>query len=309
MSNAFTYKGVDGTEIHARSWVSVQNPKAIVQIAHGMAEHMGRYDAFAQFLNDQQIIVYGNDHRGHGKTGEAANSIGYFADKDGFETVMEDLYQLTTIIQEKHPNIPIILFGHSMGSFLSRRYVQKYGDVLTGLILSGTGGDPGFIGKVGKYLAKREIKKVGAQTASEKLNKLTFGNYNKKFNPAQTDFDWLTRDRKEIDNYINDPFCGFVCSTGFFYDLLDGLEVIHRMENRKRTPKDLPIFLIAGDKDPVGNYGKGVKEVYKGFQRIGITDITYKLYPGARHEILNELNREEVMKDIFEWILIHINRD
>ncbi len=301
---SLTFETTDGLEIYATCWMKndQENPKGIVHIAHGMAEHIDRYDRFAQKLVEENFIVVGNDHRGHGRTGARANQLGYFADSNGFEKVVGDMYALTKMMKVQHPNIPIILFGHSMGSFLARRYVQKYGEDIACLILSGTGSNPGILGKIGKFIAKREVKKHGATTASPKLNQLTFGSYNKKFKPKRTDFDWLTRDEAEVDKYIEDPLCGFICSARFFYDLLDGLLAIHRKENILNTPKELPIFLLAGEEDPVGNYGKGVKEVFELYKQVGVKEVSMKLYEGGRHEMLNEINRKEVMEDILQWL-------
>ncbi|MGG1675964.1 lysophospholipase [Neobacillus sp. NRS-1170] len=306
--SSFTFQTEDGVEIFAKKWASENEirPKAIVQIAHGMAEHIERYDAFAKELISHNFIVYGNDHRGHGETAKLNNSSGYFADKQGFKKVVEDMHELTTIIEKEFPDIPIILFGHSMGSFLSRRYIQLYGNQLAGVILCGTGGDPGIMGKIGKWIASREIKRKGAQTPSPLLNNLTFGSYNKSFKPARTEFDWLSREEREVDKYIEDPMCGGIFSAGFFYDLLGGIAIINKPENLRMIPVNLPIFLISGAKDPVGNDSKGVLKTYKVYKQVGIIEVSYKLYEDARHELLNETNREEVQEDIIRWINVHI---
>ncbi|MBB6451731.1 alpha-beta hydrolase superfamily lysophospholipase [Salirhabdus euzebyi] len=306
----FSYTVDDGDKIFARKWIEedLETPKAIVQIAHGMAEHIKRYDDFAEELVANQLFVFGNDHRGHGMTGQTNNNLGFLAEKDGFETVVTDMYALTKQIKEQYPNVPIILFGHSMGSFLSRRYIQMHGEELDGVILSGTNGDPGFAVKLGKMIAKREVKKIGAITASPTLNKLTIGSYNKRFQPARTDADWLTRDQNEVDKYIDDPLCGRIMSAQFYYDLLDGIETINKKANVASIPKHLPVFFIAGDQDPVGQFGKGVTKTYQAFKSAGIKDVTCKLYPGARHEILNETNRKEVYEDVLNWLDEHIKK-
>ena len=304
----FTYQTNDGTEIYANKW-KVENeetPRAIVQIAHGMAEHIERYNSFSNELISHNLFVYGNDHRGHGKTGTNSKSFGYFADEHGFEKVVNDMSALTNIIKMDYPDIPIILFGHSMGSFLSRRYIQLHGDRIDGVILSGTGGDPGLMGKIGRMIAKREMKKNGPQTPSPLMNKLTFGSYNKGFAPTRTEFDWLSRDAAEVDKYIEDPFCGGVFTAGFFNDLLEGIEIINNPSNIAKIPMNLPIYLLSGSKDPVGRNTKGVMKTYQAFIKAGIRDVTYKLYDNARHEILNEINRDEVAADIIHWISDHI---
>ncbi|WP_462412972.1 alpha/beta hydrolase [Neobacillus sp. Marseille-QA0830] len=307
--SGFTFQSDDGTDIFAKKWSleSKSKPKAIVQISHGMAEHIARYDSFANALVSGNVFIFGNDHRGHGETGEKTNSIGYFADENGFAKVVEDMRKLTDIIEKDYPDVPIFLFGHSMGSFLARRYIQLYGDRLSGVILCGTGGDPGLMGKIGRMIAAREGKKKGRKTPSPLLNNLTFGNYNKAFRPNKTEFDWLTRDEKEVDRYIADPLCGGIFTAGFFYDFLDGIGTINILENINKVPARLPIFLISGDKDPVGGKnGKGVIETVKQFKQAGVQDVTVKLYPDARHELLNEINKEEVQKDIMDWVNAHL---
>lgn len=304
--NDFSYEAKDGTTIYAQSWSTSTEPKAIVQIAHGMAEHIDRYDEFARELVKNDFSVYGNDHRGHGKTAGTKENLGYFADEDGFSMVVEDMHQLTLKIREVYPTAPIILFGHSMGSFLARKYIQVYGGELTGVILSGTGGDPGFLGKMGLLLAKNEAKRKGAKTPSPLLDKLAFGNFNKPFKPARSDFDWLSRDQEAVEKYIQDPLCGNISSAGFFQDLFEGLMSIHKPAEIRKTPKDLPIFLLSGSKDPVGNNSKGVLQVYQSYLQAGIKDITYKLYEDGRHEMLNEINKHEVYEDIINWITLKI---
>jgi alpha-beta hydrolase superfamily lysophospholipase len=308
INSLFSYQASEGTEIFASKWTDVSEvtPRAIVQIAHGMAEHIERYHVFANELVSHNIFVYGNDHRGHGKTGTHANSIGYFAKEDGFEKVVNDLYTLTTIIEKDYPNIPIFLLGHSMGSFLSRRYIQLHGDRIAGVILSGTGGDPGLLGKIGRMIAKREMKKKGARMPSQLMNKLTFGSYNKGFTPNRTEFDWLSRDVAEVDKYIDDPLCGGVFTAGFFNDLLEGIEIINNPSNLSTIPLNLPIYFISGSKDPVGGNTKGVLKTYQSFINAGLTDVKYKFYDEARHEILNEINKDEVAAEIIQWINSHI---
>jgi alpha-beta hydrolase superfamily lysophospholipase len=306
---SFTCQTNDGVEIFVKKWTPEieEQPRAVVQIAHGMAEHIERYDSFANELAAHNIVVYGNDHRGHGRTATLNNSPGFFADEQGFEKVVDDMKMLTDLIRKDHPNVPVILFGHSMGSFLSRRYIQLHGDELSGVILSGTGGDPGLMGKVGRVIASREMKKKGKRTPSPLLNKLTFGSYNKSFKPNRTEFDWLSRNSEEVDKYIKDPHCGGVFSAGFFYDLLDGLGTINKPENIRAIPTTLPIFLVSGSQDPVGANTKGVMKTCQAYKRAGITDVTFRFYEDARHELLNEINRDEVQADIISWIDEHIN--
>jgi alpha-beta hydrolase superfamily lysophospholipase len=226
----------------------------------------------------------------------------YFADEDGWELVVDDLNELTKRIKQENPDLPVFLFGHSMGSFLSRRYIQKYGEGLSGVILSGTGGDPGILGSIGVWVAKQEIKKRGKKGKSKLLNKLSFGSYNKAFKPNRTEFDWLSRDEKEVDKYIEDPYCGEVATAGFFYDMLVGIKLLDKPERLRQVPKDLPVLIFSGDKDPVGQNSRGVLKTYRNFQMVGIKDVDCKLYQGGRHEMLNEINKDEVFSDVVDWL-------
>jgi len=275
----------------------------VVQIAHGMAEHAGRYARFAGVLTAAGFGVYANDHRGHGKTAGELENVGYFADVDGWRTVVDDMLQLTDIVRRETPGVPVFLLGHSMGSFLVRTYIADHGDDITGAILSATGGDPGLLGKVGRLIARWECFRKGRRGKSPLLNTLSFGGFNKAFTPNRTDFDWLSRDAAEVDAYIADPYCGGVFTAGFFSDLLEGLAFINSPEGIRRIPKNLPIFFISGASDPVGKNTRGVRQVMDTYKAAGIADVSAAFYDGARHEILNETNREAVFKDILEWMI------
>ncbi|WP_203363346.1 alpha/beta hydrolase [Bacillus sp. REN10] len=293
----------DGYEVFLTEWTDeAVKPKAVLQIAHGMAEHIKRYRRLAQYLASQGFVVYGNDHRGHGQTGEKSGLLGFFAEENGFERVTEDLKEINDHIHRTHPDLPVFLMGHSMGSFLIRRYLQRFPRTVHGVILSGTGSDRGLLGKAGKMLAKVESRRRGKRTKSPLLNQLSFGNFNKKLSNVQTEFDWLSRDREQVQAYIDDPYCGFIPTAGFFYDLLSGLEKIHKREEVSRMEKDLPFFFISGDQDPVGDYSKGVLRVIHQYKQQGITNIHYQLYQEGRHEMLNETNSQQVIEDITNWL-------
>lgn len=298
---------MDGIKIHG--YVISPDPgvqvKGIVQIAHGMAETSERYERFAAFLAGLGYLVYIHDHRGHGKTAENLDNVGYLADKDGFMWLVKDMHHLTVIIRKKYPSLPLFLLGHSMGSFASQRYAMEYGKELSGLILMGSNGNQGIMLKAGRLIAAMEAGRTGRRTKSEKMNNLLFGGFNKLFSPNRTDFDWLSRDEEEVDKYIKDPYCGTVFTSGFYHDFIIGLMVIEKKKNRKKVPKELPMLIISGDRDPVGRCGKGVKNLYQIYKKTGVNDITLKLYPEARHELLNELNREQVTEDIASWIKEH----
>jgi alpha-beta hydrolase superfamily lysophospholipase len=300
-SDTFTFVAEDGTKIFVHRWFP-ENIKAACQIAHGMAEHSARYERFARKLVDAGYAVYANDHRGHGKTAGEVKNLGYFADKNGWDLVVQDMHQLTEIIKENHKDIPVFLIGHSMGSLLSLDYLSRFGNDLKGALLSAPPENPGFLGNLGILLAKLECWRKGRETASPLLDKLTFGSFNKAFKPNRTDFDWLSRDDTEVDKYIGDPFCGTIFTAGFFVDLLTGVKKVNDAKMIATIPKDLSIYLIAGDKDPVVNDTKGVVQIKTALEKAEVADINLTLYPEARHEMLNEINRKEVYRDIVAWL-------
>ena len=307
-NDTFTFKAADGTQIFTYRWMP-DNASAIVgavQIAHGMVEHAARYERFADALTKAGYAVYANDHRGHGKTAGSLDRVGYFADEMGWEKVVVDMHTLTGVIKKECPKKPFFLFGHSMGSFLSRYYAMHYAAELTGLVLSGTAGDSGALGKIGIIVAAIEAKIKGKKAKSNILDKLSFGTFNDAFKPNRTDYDWLSRDNAEVDKYVNDPWCGAVCTAGFFCDMLGGIIYINKKENIAKIPKSLPIYIFSGTKDPVGGNTKGVNQVYNALKDAGIGDVTLKFYEDARHETLNEINREEVFRDVIAWMNKHV---
>ncbi|NBG86946.1 alpha/beta hydrolase [Isachenkonia alkalipeptolytica] len=304
----FYITGYGDKEIHCKKWTKgdPSQVKAVIQIAHGMGEHIGRYDDFARFMVQQGYGVFGNDHRGHGKTPEKSGIYGHLSDEDGWRTTVMDLNYLREEIEKQYPDKLVILIGHSMGSFLARDYVQEFGDHVQGLILSGTGGSLGLEGNAGLLLARVEKLLRGKRKKSPLLNRLIFGNYNKKFEPVKTPFDWLSANEWEVRAYVEDPLCGNIMTTGFYVDLLQGVKRVHQRGNMEKMPKDLPILLFSGAKDPVGKEGKGVREVEKLFKDYGIEDVTTKLYPEGRHEMLHENNKEEVYSDVLRWIEVKV---
>jgi alpha-beta hydrolase superfamily lysophospholipase len=303
----FTFVDKGNLQIFVYKWLPDEEVqvKGVVQIAHGMAETAARYEGFARALTNDGFVVYANDHRGHGKTAGEVEKLGDLGE-DGFNSMVENMHGLNERIKEENPNLPIFLFGHSMGSFLTQRYICLYGNGLKGAIVSGSCGKQGMIIDVARLIAKGEIKKIGRSGKSNKLDKLSFGSYNNSFKPNRTGFDWLSRDNKEVDKYIADPFCGTVFTAGFFYDFLSGLKSIADQTEIKNVPKDLPIYIFSGDKDPVGKNGKGVLKLVKTYKEHGIKDLTHKLYKDGRHEMLNETNKEEVTFDVLKWLNAHI---
>ncbi len=304
-SSTLAVSANDGTSLHTYRWLPDGPPRAIVQLAHGMAEHASRYERFAQALTGAGYAVYANDHRGHGQTASAADH-GYFADHDGFNTVVTDMSTLSEFAQAEHPGVPLVLFGHSMGSFLSRAYAAQHGARLAALVLSGTGGDPGPLAAVGKRVAGVQARLRGRHHPSGLMDKLTFGQFNSKFKPNRTAFDWLSRDDAEVDKYVADPLCGNVFSAAFYADLLGGLQQINSSSAFAAVPRDLPILVMSGELDPVGDNGKGPREVADKYRKAGVTDVTTTIYPEGRHEVLNDSNRDEATADVLAWLDQHL---
>lgn len=301
--NEFSFGSCDcKSTIYVREWLPDTAPIGVVQICHGVAEHISRYDAFARFLAEHGFVVAGNDHLGHGKSVADVEKQGYFGEHGGWELVVGDIRKLYERLREQYFSLPIFLFGHSMGSFLARTYIIRYHDGPDGVILSGTGQQSPLLLATGLTTANAVIRRHGAQHKSKLLNDLSFMGYNSRYKPNRTEFDWLTRDEAVVDAYIADPDCGYVCSAGLFRDMMTGIKYISSAKNLHRMNKDLPIYFIAGDDDPVGEYGKGVLRAYNGFLKAGLSDVTLKLYHGARHEILNEISRDEVYADVLNWL-------
>lgn len=299
----FKFKDIDGTEILVRKWAKINNkPKCVIQIAHGMAEESSRYDYVAQRLNEEGYIVYANDHRGHGETAESREELGYISDEDGFQWMVNNIKQLNDIIKKEYSGLPIVLLGHSMGSFLSQRYAEIYGDSIDYLVLTGTNGKPKLITKLGIKITKRDIKKYGRKHTGRLINKFAFDAYNNNFKPTRTQFDWLSSVDEEVDEYIKNDLCGFKCSSSFYYDFINGLWNIHKNENLCGIPESLPIYIFAGDKDPVGYSGKGILSLYKCFKDLIINDVSYKLYKDGRHEMFHEYNKDQVIDDLILWL-------
>lgn len=302
----FTFKDEEGTEIFVYKWFPEDdnNIKGIVQISHGMAETAARYERFAGVLTKAGYIVYANDHRGHGRTAGSVENVGYCGE-DGFNWMLKDMYQLNTIITDENPNLPIFLLGHSMGSLLSQTYIENYRDTISGVILSGTAGRMGMVLDAGLIIAKIEMKRIGPKGKSILINNMIFGSYNKGFKPSRTDFDWLNRDPDEVDKYIADPYCGGVLSAGFYYDFFRGLKEMHKAEQLRKIPIELPIYLFSGEKDPIGKECRSVKQLIDAYKKNGIKDVSYKFYKDGHHEMLNEINRDEVMADTIKWLDNH----
>ena len=289
----------DGRSIPVRIWQPESaEPRCIIQVLHGLSEHAGRYARFGNAACAKGFAVVAHDHRGHGS---AAEHSGHFADKDGWQKVLGDVLGVQNFIRDNHPGAPIVLLGHSMGSFIAQASVMQSGNGLAGLILSGSSYGSRLQIRVARWVARFEIWKNGSRAPAELMNKLNFQAFNKAFEPARTAFDWLSGDDEEVDRYIADPLCGGMASGGLWRDLASGLLEITSVTALKRIRSDLPILITGGEKDPVGGT-RGMTRLRKAFAASGHSNVTLKVYAKARHEILNETNRQAVTQDILSWV-------
>lgn len=286
-------------DIHAKLWIPEGTPVAILQVAHGMAEHIERYHDFASFLAEQGILVAANDHAGHGKSVGEDKLHGYFGAENGWSNLVADIAMLRSMVSGRYPGIPYVMMGHSMGSFLMRTYASRQGAGNAAFIFSGTGGKNPAV-SAGKLVAKLEKRRNGAKQPSTMLQNMSFGSFNKAFAPNRTNSDWLSRDGAQVDAYEADPLSGFVFTAEAMSDLFEGLTEISSEAWAAKVP-DVPILMFSGDKDPVGANGEGVRQVAGWLEATGHR-VTLKLYPEGRHEMLNEINRQEVYEDVLAFI-------
>ena len=285
-------------KIHYCKWMPEGEVKAVVQILHGIAEHVERYDDFANFLNSRGIAVVAEDHMGHGKS---MVTQGYFA--GGWFTAVADSYQLLQMTRAELPEVPYVLFGHSMGSFMARTILAQYPDSgIDAAIICGTGWMPTVVLQAGKAMGNMVCKLKGERNPSSLLHGIMFGSYNQKVEHPRTPCDWLSRDEKVVDAYVADPLCGFMESAGLARDMLTGILYIQQADSLAAMRKELPVFFIAGGDDPVGGYGTGVRQAAAAFRNAGMQFVSERIYPLCRHEILNEINKQEVYEDIAQWI-------
>ena len=290
-------------QLHVAIWEPERETKAILQISHGMVEYIVRYDDFAKHLNQQGILVIGNDHLGHGQSVLDESEFGYFGKEKG-SAVVDDLYEVTKYAKKQYgENIPYFLMGHSMGSLMARRYLMTYGEKITGAIISGTGYKAAPVLVAALFFTAVTKLFHGERYRSPFLKWLAFHTYNRKIADVKTENDWLTRDAAVVAAYNENPYCKFSFTVNGYETLSDTIKYIQKQSNWEKTPKQLPILMIAGEEDPVGSYGKDVKKVYKKYQQLGCNHIELKLYQDDRHELVNELDREVVYADISQWIL------
>ena len=303
MRDEFYFPSKDGnTEIHTIEWKPEGEVRAVLQICHGMVEYIKRYDEFAQFLCEKGFYVVGNDHLGHGKSVQSKSEYGFFEKKYGNACVLGDIHTLRQRTVKKYPEMPYFMLGHSMGSSLLRQYIQMYGNGLSGVVLMGVVTDHRrssllFV----KQLCRLMAAVRGWHYRSRMVDELVTGSFNKKFKPSVTRADWITSDKEHLDAYVTDPLCSFMFTVNAYYSMMAGMLGMQKKENISMIPKSLPVLFVSGAEDPVGNFGKGVRKVCEIYKSAGLRDVSFKLYEGDRHEILNETNREQVYQELYEW--------
>ncbi|MCR5102363.1 MAG: alpha/beta hydrolase [Butyrivibrio sp.] len=300
----FTYKSRDGqTEIHAIRWIPDSNIVGILQIVHGMQEFIDRYDPYARYMAERGILVTGNDHLGHGESLDSKKTLGYFCEDDPATVVVRDVHRLKKITQEKYPGIPIVILGHSFGSYTLREYISRYGTGIDAAIIQGTGMESPAVVSAGKLLANITKLFHGARYRSNFMNNIAFGAYLKKIPNARTKFDWLSHNEASVDAYIANPKDNFVFTVNGFLTLFDLVGRTQDREKMSRIPKNLKLLITAGTEDPVGGYAENVKKLYNIYKdELGFTNVDLKLYEGMRHELQQEIGSEQVFEDQYNWI-------
>ena len=297
----YSFTSEDGTPIHAVKWEN-QKPKAIVQIIHGMAEYVERYDEFAKYLTERGFVVAGENHRGHGKTAGSLENVGYFADSDGWNKVIADNLLLGAKLREEYPQIPFYIIGHSMGSFLARKIIAEYPREIDKVILSGSGDFSS--GQINMLSLIASIQKIflGGHAKAKFIDKLSFSSMNNQFNPGRTGFEWISRDEAKVDEYLADPYCGFVASIQMYLDFASGIKYLKSQACLDKTPKELPILFYSGEEDPVGGNTKFITAVHKTYVDSGHSKTELMFNKNGRHESLNETNRTEVYQILADWL-------
>lgn len=289
------------SRIHAVEWIPDGRPKAILQLVHGMAEHIERYEDFAAFMTEHGYLVVGDNHLGHGKSVGENGQKGYFCEGDAASVLVRDEHKLHEVVEGEYPGIPYFILGHSMGSFITRNYLTEYGHEVQGAVIMGTGMQPKALLALSKTLAKAEKLFKGDTHVSTFIDKLAFGGYYKKIPSYTMKNEWLTSNQDAVQKYNDDPDCGFTFTVNGFSTLFELIWRLHDEERLAAIPKNLPMFFVAGAEDPVGNYGKGVKQAADTVRKAGVQNVTMTLYPGGRHEILNDREHGEVYEDVLSF--------
>jgi alpha-beta hydrolase superfamily lysophospholipase len=298
----FIESNISKRRLHITEWCPEGNTRGVIQLSHGMAEHIGRYGSFAHDMAAHGFISIGHDHVGHGKTA-GEGELGHMCADHGWQEAASDLQQIGYFAHERFPGLPVFLFGHSMGSFLARTCLIDSPDLWQGCILSGTAWNSSIALAAGQAVIKLRKLAGGEHARSGLLNTIVFGSYNGKFKPNRTRHDWLSANEENVDRYLNDPYCGFIPSVGFFHSIIAvGFPYIQNQVLLQKMNKSLPVYFFAGTDDPVGNFGKGVERASRAFKDAGMADVTLQLYSGCRHEALHELKRAEVLEDLCLWL-------
>lgn len=301
MRTEYYYDSCGVGQIRACIWTPESEPRAVVQLVHGIAEHVERYDDYANWLNEKGILVVAQDHMGHGKSIGKDGILGYF--HGGWFSAVEDTYHLLQQTMEQYPDVPYVLFGHSMGSFIVRTILIQHPDSgIAGCVVCGTAWQPAALLKAAMPMCKFLCRNGGDKKPSPILKKMMFGSYNQKVEHARTENDWLSRDDRVVDAYNRDPLCGFTATAGLYRDMMTGISYIQQKDMLDAMKRETPVLFVAGSADPVGAYGQGVQRAANVFQNFGMLDVSIKLYPMCRHEILNEINNTQVYEEIQDWI-------
>ncbi len=290
----------DGQTLFVHRWLPEASPKAAVQIVHGIVEHAGRYARLADALNCAGYAVYASDHRGHGRTASKPEELGFFAERNGWRKCVDDLWSLNQRIVADYPGLPIVLIGHSVGSLMAQHFISDHGEALAGVVLASSNLTPVGWTRALRAIAAVERLRLGRHGRSELVHTLTFGKLNRQFRPTRTHADWISRDSVEVDKYVADPLCSFRPTLQLWIDLLDAIGEIARLSRQARIPKQLPIYVIAGTGDPFAQ-GKSLEQLLRAFYAAGL-HVTCRFYPEARHELFHETNREEVTRDLVDWL-------
>ena len=300
---SFFYESRSGTQkVHAVKWLPAGEVKAVLIIAHGMAEYIERYDEFATYLAGRGILVAGCDYIGHGKSVVGQQKYGYFCSRDAATVLIRDVHRLKKLVQLDYPCVPYIIMGHSFGSFVVRNYICRYGTGVDAVILMGSGMPPKALISVCRFIVNMQALFTGDDKPGTFINKMIFGGYNKMIKGAASSFSWLSFNKENVDKYDADDLCGFVFTLNGFQTMSEMISRIHNPKNLGKVPADLPVLFVSGTEDPVGDYGEGVRRAKRSLAKAGVKDISLRLYPWGRHEILNEDEKVEVYHDILNWI-------
>lgn len=299
---SLTFTASDGASLATYKWTPATQAKAVIHIFHGLAEHAGRYRRLAKSLNSQGYVVYASDLRGHGQTARSQDELGFWPEEQGWDRLVLDGIELLEAEALENAGLPLILLGHSLGSYLAQQVLYERPNLLRAAVLSAPNGKPSFLARAGRTIAKAERLRLGTRGRSQLINSLTFGKFNQQFAPAATPFDWLSRDAAEVKLYFNDARCGFLCTTQLWVEFLDGLAELAKPEHKRLIRPTFPVYILAGDHDPVCENGKGAQALAQEYKAAGLINVTCKLYPEGRHEMLNEINRQEVVNDLVQWL-------